>query len=89
MRFLIVAGMLVLAVSASMTPANAAHSGNAYCGNYGIQGIYCHCIRQCNRENPWAMRHDLAMRSLSNRSVSERYVACTSTCVNAAEGARH
>jgi hypothetical protein len=49
---LIVGGMLALAVWASMTPANA----RGFCGNYGVPGIYCHCIRQCGRD----ARHERA-----------------------------
>jgi hypothetical protein len=47
MRFLIVVGMLMLAVSASLTPANAAHSGRAYCDNE-----VCLCQFKCDGRKP-------------------------------------
>jgi hypothetical protein len=71
--------MLTLAVSASLTPANA---GGGFCGNYGTQGIYCHCDRQC-----WAdafRRHAPLMTVFDDKKLQ----ACLSTCVNAAEAAR-
>jgi hypothetical protein len=49
MRLLIVAGMLVLAVSASLTPANA--KGNAYCDN-----VVCLCQRKCTANSPYYAR---------------------------------
>jgi hypothetical protein len=79
MRLLIVGGMLVLAVSASVTPANA---GGGFCGNYGIQGIYCPCSGQC-----WAdafRRHVISMTVFDDKQLQ----ACLSKCVNAAQAAQ-
>jgi hypothetical protein len=76
MRLAIVAGMLVVAVSASPTPV----SSRGFCGNYGVAGIYCHCIRQCDRD----ARHE----PLLTRFDDKKYQACEAKCVNASEAAR-
>jgi hypothetical protein len=77
MRFLIVARMLVLTVSASLTPANARP---LVCGNYGAAGLYCHCYRQC--------AGDAIRRHVLTRFDDKKYQACISTCVNASEASR-
>jgi hypothetical protein len=79
MRLLIVAGMLVLAVSASVTPANAPA---LVCGNYGVAGIYCRCADQC-----WwdAIRRPVRVYPMFD---DKNYQACLSKCVNAFEAAR-
>jgi hypothetical protein len=79
MRLLILGGMLVLAASASLTPANA---GGGFCGNYGAQGIYCRCFNQCWRD--LIRRH-----AIWPWYDDKKQQACLSTCVNAAEAARH
>jgi hypothetical protein len=76
--------MLTLTVSASLTPANA---GGGFCGNYGIQGIYCHCASHC-----WSdAGHEVAVTAAGApwRAFEKKKQACVAKCVNAAEAARH
>jgi hypothetical protein len=79
MRFLlIVAGMLMLAISASVTPANAA-GPVGYCGS-----LRCACQFQCrvefwNTEKLWD-RADRHSRPLTQ--------ACVEKCVKAKEATR-
>jgi hypothetical protein len=82
MRFLlIVAGMLTLAVSAPLTPANA--GGNAGYGPHcfaridGLAGrrICVQCIRQCHLK--YSVSHDMAL--------PPDVLACMATCVKASE----
>ena len=72
--------MLALAVSASLTPANAR---SIVCGNYGAAGIYCHCSKQCVRD---AIRDHAPVSRMFD---DKKYQACEAKCVNAAEAARH
>jgi hypothetical protein len=78
MHLLIVGGMLALVLSASLTPANA----RGFCGNSGVAGIYCHCIRQCDRD----ARHDHT--PLLTRFGDKKDQAYQAKCVNASEAAR-
>jgi hypothetical protein len=89
---LIVAGMLVLAVSASLTPANAVcYFYTGYCRkgmgmSNRMAAIYCACDRQCA----------LACKAGPDTPPNGRYdgrippdiVACMATCV-AKDAARH
>jgi hypothetical protein len=77
-HLLIVAGILALAVSASLTPANAA-GPVGYCGN-----LRCACQFQCrvefwNTEKLW---------DRANRHSRPLTQACIDKCVAAKEAAR-
>jgi hypothetical protein len=77
MRLLIVAGMLALAVSASVTPANAAAT---YCGVYFHSGgswPICLCLWRCQRAGPQG-----------RPAIETKRQACEATCVNAKEASR-
>jgi hypothetical protein len=95
MRLLIVAGMLTLALSASLTPANAALikwcSGNpdtAIFRRAAIRHISVplalesYCLCQCGNE----ATHDHA--ALLTRFDDKKLQACQSKCVNAFEASR-
>jgi hypothetical protein len=65
MRLLIVAGMLTLTVSASVTPANAKGGGPAFprheeaCDQWGPGWRYtilCHCSFECGRQYSYTVR---------------------------------
>jgi hypothetical protein len=68
---------LTLAVSASVTPANARP---LVCGNYGAAGLYCHCYRQC--------ASDAIRRHVLTRFDDKKYQACLSNWVNWFEATR-
>jgi hypothetical protein len=82
MRLLIVSGMLALALSASLTPANA----RGGCPADGPVGrIYCHCSRQCTVHNP-----SVATTPVYRPFYDDpKWQVCQAKCVNAAEAARH
>jgi hypothetical protein len=75
--------MLALAVSASLTPANAYQK---LCGNEGPVGrIECPCARQCEID---ARRRGFFDIYHANAGEVKKYQACLSTCVNKADAAR-
>jgi hypothetical protein len=89
--------MLTLAVSASLTPGNAAGGGFApYCGARingaaGYQMCY-RCTSQCygpNFRNLAAERCYKPGPFCDPGAIPPRIVACMAACVNASEATRH
>jgi hypothetical protein len=95
MRLLIVAGMLTLALSASLTPANAAGAG-VWCAD---PTLFAHrsgmsvplavescCQFQCLRDANTALAQEGGWGL--RREVDKKWQACLSKCVNAFEASR-
>jgi hypothetical protein len=97
MRLLIVAGMLVLAVSASLTPANAAGGAAVWCAD---PTLFAHrsgmsvplaveicCQIQCpgDANIAYAQERGWGLR----READKKVQACLSKCVNAFEASFH
>jgi hypothetical protein len=78
MRLLIVAGMLALALSASLTPANAHNPGAPFCGN-SRAALTCKCQEM----------HDYAHAAAGTLlALDKKWQACGSKWVNALEASR-
>ncbi len=76
------AAVTALAIALNITMLTPAISG-ALCPADGPVGrAYCHCSPQCGRD---AIRRHAIWPWYDDK----KYQACLSTCVNAAEGARH
>jgi hypothetical protein len=85
MRLLIVAGMLVLAVSASVTPANARFSFPPFKCN-GAVGTYC--MWKCENEL-WSTANLWDSTRNHPGSCPPLLQACMATCAAAQRAARH
>jgi hypothetical protein len=91
MRPVIVAGLLVLTVSASVTPANAAHSLRPLfmCNGADIwhRGPL-HCVRKCETEL-WSAANLWDSTRNHRGSCPPSLQACIATCVTAKTAAQH
>jgi hypothetical protein len=89
MRLLIVAGMLVLAVSASLTPANAAHSvGLFMCNGADIwHPGPNHCMGKCETEL-WSTAKLWDSTRNHAGSCPPSLQACIATCAAAQRATR-
>jgi hypothetical protein len=91
-HLLIVAGMLVLALSASLTPANA-WCGGRYFHSGGSWPI-CLCLGRCRGDAgagwPWTMRPSFYAIAAAGAlpAIETKRQACEATCVNAKQAAR-
>jgi hypothetical protein len=87
MRLLIVSGMLALALSASLTPANAeVISCGARYFHFGGSWPTCLCLKPCGID----ARYDRAHAAAGARpAIEKKRQACEAKCVNASEAARH
>jgi hypothetical protein len=77
-RLLIVAGMLALALSASLTPANAHNPGAPFCGN-SQAALTCKCQE---------MRDYAQAAAGTLLALDKKWQACGSKWVNALEASR-
>ncbi len=92
MRRVIVGGILALAVSASLTPANARGwllpSNEGRCDTWGARwAIGCHCWFECRRKYSYVVRLPCLNRTPPFCDITvvpvETFAACRRTCVNA------
>jgi hypothetical protein len=88
MRLLIVGGMLALALSASLTPANAYRSLPLFKCNAGIYPGPLYCNWNCETEL-WSTANLWDSTRNKPRSCPPSLQACIATCVAAKNAARH
>jgi hypothetical protein len=90
MRPMIVAGMLVLALSASLTAANANSGGRAYCDN-----VVCLCQSKCVAKGECGFVNNFSAFPREAREYEDcqrraliRYLTCAARC-GPIEGVEH